>query len=71
MIELVAKECDPEKVYGDRAHDNRRSFNLIDDLKNKPDISIRKDAYAKARGCPLRRDEVLLIRKVDIMDGKS
>ncbi len=30
----------------------------------EPAISIRKNASSKARGCPLRRDEVLLIRKV-------
>ena len=30
----------------------------------EPAISIRKNASTKARGCPLRRDEVLLIRKL-------
>jgi hypothetical protein len=33
-------------------------------LNIEPAISIRKNASSKARGCPLRRDEVLLIRKV-------
>jgi Transposase DDE domain len=64
MVKEVAKEFDIDKVYGDRAHDNRRSFNLLDDLNIQPAISIRKNASAKARGCPLRRDEVLLIRKL-------
>ena len=64
MIKEVAEEYDIDKVYGDRAHDNRRSFNLLDDLNIEPAISIRKNASTKARGCPLRRDEVLLIRKV-------
>jgi Transposase DDE domain len=63
MIKEVAEEYDINKVYGDRAHDNRRSFNLLDDLNIVPAISIRKNASTKARGCPLRRDEVLLIRK--------
>ena len=63
MIKEVAKEYDIDKVYGDRAHDNRKSFNLLDDLNIEPAISIRKNASTKARGCPLRRDEVLLIRK--------
>ena len=40
------------------------SFNLLDDLNIEPAISIRKNASTKARGCPLRRDEVLLIRKL-------
>ncbi len=64
MIKEVAEEYDIDKVYGDRAHDNRRSFNLLDDLNLEPAISIRKNASTKARGCPLRRNEVLLIRKV-------
>jgi len=64
MIKEVAEEYDIDKVYGDRAHDNRRSFNLLDDLNIEPAISIRKNASTKARGCPIRRDEVLFIRKV-------
>jgi hypothetical protein len=63
MIREVTKECGIDKVYGDKAHDNRKSFNLLDDLNIEPVISIRKNASTKARGCPLRRDEVLLIRK--------
>lgn len=64
MIKEVAEEYDIDKVYGDRAHDNRRSFNLLDNLDIEPAISIRNNASTKARGCPLRRDEVLLIRKL-------
>ncbi|MGA6992255.1 MAG: hypothetical protein WBX81_17720 [Nitrososphaeraceae archaeon] len=30
----------------------------------EPDISLRKNASTKARGSPLRREEVLLIRKL-------
>jgi Transposase DDE domain len=63
MIREVTKECVIDKVYGDKAHDNRKSFNLLDDLNIEPVISIRKNASTKARGCQLRRDEVLLIRK--------
>jgi IS5 family transposase len=63
MIKEVAEEYDIDKVYEDRSHDNRRSFNLLDDLKLEPAISIRKNASTIARGCPLRRDEVLHIRK--------
>lgn len=64
MIKEVAEEHNIDKVYGDRAHDNRRSFNLLDDLNIEPAISIRKNASTKAKGCPLRREEVLLIRKL-------
>jgi hypothetical protein len=64
MIREVAKEYDIDKVYGDKAHDNRRSFNLLDDLNIEPAISIRKNASIRSNGCPLRRDEVLLISKL-------
>lgn len=64
MIKEVAEEYDIDKVYGDRAHDNRKSFNLLDDMNIEPAISIRKNASTEARGCPLRRAEVLLIRKL-------
>ncbi len=50
-------------VYADKAHDNR-SFNLLDDLNIEPAINIRKNASIKTKGCPLRRDEVLLIKKL-------
>jgi hypothetical protein len=53
-----------DKVYGDKAHDNRRSFNLLDDMNIEPVISLRKNASTKTRACPLRRDEILLIRKL-------
>ena len=64
MIKEVTEEYDIDKVYGDKAHDNRWSFNLLDDMNIEPVISIRKNASTKAKGCPLRRDEILLIRKL-------
>lgn len=64
MISEVSEEYDIDKVYGDKAHDNRKSFNLLDDMNIEPAISIRKNASTEARGCPLRRAEVLLIRKL-------
>jgi len=64
MIREISEECDIDKVYADKAHDNRRSFNLLDSLNIEPSIQIRKNASTKAKGCPLRRDEVLLIRKL-------
>jgi hypothetical protein len=67
MIREVSKEYDIDKVYGDKAHDNRRSFNLLDDLDIEPAINIRKNASAiRMKGCPLRRDQVLLIKKLRI-----
>ena len=64
IIREVSKGYDIDKVYADKAHDNRRSFNLLDNLNIEPAIQIRKNASIKTKGCPLRRDEVLLIRKL-------
>ena len=61
---LFRSGYDIDKVYADKAHDNRRSFNLLDNLNIEPAIQIRKNASIKTKGCPLRRDEVLLIRKL-------
>ena len=33
-IREVSEEYDIEKVYGDKAHDNRKSFNRLDDLNS-------------------------------------
>jgi hypothetical protein len=64
MIREVSEEYTIDKTYADKAHDNRRSFNLLDNLNIEPAIQIRKNASTKAKGCPLRRDEVLLIKKI-------
>jgi len=41
-------------------HDNSRKFNLLDRLNVQPVIAIRNNASTGARGCQLRREEVLL-----------
>ena len=64
MIKEVSEGYDIDKVYADKAHDNRRSFNLLDNLNIEPAIQIRKNASIKTKGCPLRRDEVLLIKNL-------
>ena len=64
MIREISKEYDIDKVYADKAHDNRDTFNLLDDLNIEPAIQIRKNASIKTIGCPLRRDEVLIIKKL-------
>ena len=64
MIKEVSEQHDIDNVYADKAHDNRRSFNLLDNLNIEPAIQIRKNASIKTKECPLRRDEVLLIKKL-------
>jgi len=53
-----------EKVYADKAHDNRKNFNLLDELNAEPVIGIRNNASTRSRGCRLRREEVLLIKRL-------
>ena len=64
LVKEAAQSYNIDMVYADKAHDNRRSFNLLDDLNIEPAINIRKNASIKIKGCPLRRDEVLLIKKL-------
>lgn len=70
MVREVSEEYDIDKVYADKA-DNQRNFNLLDDLNIEPAINIRKNASVETKGCQLRRDEVLLIKKLGMSDGCS
>jgi hypothetical protein len=45
--------------------------NLLDDLSIEPAISIRKNASIRSNRCPLRTDEVLLIKKVGYAGWKE
>src|SRR5205823_7108132 len=66
LVREAAEKCDIDKVHADKAHDNRReNLNLLDDLNVEPTIGIRKNATSiRARGCQLRRDEVIIIKKL-------
>ena len=54
-------EVSNRRVYGDKAYDDRKNFNILDEINAEPAISIRKNASTISKRCPLRRDEVLLI----------
>jgi hypothetical protein len=69
VVKEAAQNYNIDMVYADKAHDNRRSFNLLDDLNIEPAINIRKNASIKIKGCPLRRDEVFLLIKKLGYDG--
>lgn len=45
LVKESAKKYDIGKVYGDKAYDNRKNFNILDDINAEPAISIRKNAY--------------------------
>jgi hypothetical protein len=61
LVQEAASKYDIDKVYGDKAYDNRNNFNILDKINAEPAIiKIRKNASTRSKGCPLRRDEVLL-----------
>jgi len=66
-----AKKHDIDKVYGDKAYNDRKNFNILDYINAEPAISIRKNASTILKKCPLRRDEVLLIKKLGYQGWKQ
>src|SRR5215467_3846746 len=64
LVRESFKKYNIDRVYADKAHDNRRNFNLLERLDIEPVIAIRNNATTKERGCQLRTGEVLLIKKL-------
>ena len=65
LIKEAPEKHEINKVYADKAYDNRNNFNILDDINIEPTIIIRKNASTtKSNGCPLRRDEVFLIKRL-------
>jgi hypothetical protein len=60
LVREASRKCNIDRVYADKAHDNRRNFNLLDRLDIEPVIMVRNNASTRARGCQLRREEVIL-----------
>jgi Transposase DDE domain len=72
LIKEAAEKYDIDKVHADKAYDNRKNFNILDDINVEPSIIIRKNASTKSKeGCPLRRDEVFLIKKLGFEGWKQ
>ena len=63
LVRETSRKCNIDRVYADKAHDNRRNFNLLDRLDIEPVVIIRNNASTRARICQLRR-EVLLLKKL-------
>ena len=64
LVKEAAEKYDINKVHADKAYDNRKNFNLLDDINAEPVIRIRKNASARSKWCSLRRDEVFLVKKL-------
>jgi len=71
LVKESSKKYNIDKVYADKAHDNRRNFNLLDRLNVEPVIAIRNNASTRSGGCRLRREEVLLIKKLGYQGWKQ
>jgi hypothetical protein len=73
LIKEAAEKYDIDKVHADKAYDNRKNFDLLDEINIEPSIIIRKNASTtnSKEGCPLRRDEVLLIKKLGFEGWKQ
>lgn len=57
-------------MYWDKAYDNRKNLYLLDRINAEPAIKIRKNISIRSKGCPLRREELLLNGNWDMMDGR-
>ena len=51
LVKEAASKHDIDKVYGDKAHDNRNNFNTLDKINAEPAIKIRKNASVRSKGC--------------------
>ncbi|HET7284699.1 MAG TPA: transposase [Nitrososphaeraceae archaeon] len=73
LVKKAAEKHEINKIYADKAYDNRNDFNILDDINIEPAIIIRKNASTtnSKEGCPLRRDEVLLIKKLGFEGWKQ
>lgn len=64
LVRESSKKYNIDKVYADKAHDNRRKIKLLERLDVEFIIAIRNNASTKEIGCPLRREKILLIKKL-------
>jgi DDE family transposase len=68
LVKESAKKYDIDKVYGDKAYDNRRNFNiLVDDINAEPAISIRKNASTRSiQGLSIKKRRSLAYQEIRI-----
>ena len=71
LVRESSKKYNIDKVYADKAQDNRRNFNLLERLDVEPVIAIRNNASTRERRCTLRREEILLIKKLGYQRWKQ
>jgi len=65
----VRIKYDIDRICADKAQNTRR--NLLERLDVEPVIAIRNNASTKVREYPLRREEILLIKKLGYQRWKQ
>ncbi len=49
LVKEAASKYDIDKVYGNKAYDNRNNFNILDKINAEPAIKIRKNASTRSK----------------------
>jgi hypothetical protein len=64
MMKEVSKKRKVAKAYADAAYDARKNFDVLHGAGIEPAIKLRKNASTKSHGCPARREEALLVKRL-------
>jgi Transposase DDE domain len=65
LVKEVSKKRKVAKVYADAAYDARKNFDVLHGAGIvEPAIKLRKNASTKSHGCPAKREEALLVKKL-------
>jgi len=60
LLKESAMRHDIDKVYADKAYDNRKNFNILDESNAEPTISIRKNASTRSIDVPRLTSRTLM-----------
>ena len=64
MVKEVSKKRKVAKAYADAVYDARKNFDVLHGAGIEPAIKLRKNASTKSHGCPARREEALLVKRL-------
>jgi transposase len=64
LVKEVSKKRNVAKAYADTMYDARKNFDVLHGAGIEPAIKLRKNASTKSHGSPLRREEVLLVKRL-------
>jgi hypothetical protein len=70
LVREAAEKYDIEKLYADKAHDNRRNFNLLDQLDVEPAIEIRNNMHLQGQEDVIYEGKKYLMKKLGYEEWK-